>query len=268
MRRLYAGLALTAFLIILLVLPILSWLSGEPTAPPAAPQPITVLAASSLTDALGQVGAAWTAAGHPPVTFSFDSSARLARQIEAGAPADAFFSADTAWMSSLDEAGRIVRETRVDLLGNRLVLVVPAGAALRPASASDLADPGIRRLALAGESVPAGRYGRDALTHLGALAPVADRVVNGDNVRAVLGWVASGEADAGIVYATDAAVEPRVEIAFGFPPDSHAPITYPAAVLTGAAHAADAADFLTYCQGPQAMATFRQAGFTPPPGAP
>lgn len=230
--------------------------------------PVTVLAASSLSDALPQVAAAWTASGHPAVVFSFDASSKLAKQIEAGAPADAFFSADSDWMNALDQQGRLAPGTRVDLLGNRLVAVVPATATTRPSAAAELAAPEIHRLALAGERVPAGKYARAALRLLGTWDAVSARVVEGDNVRTVLGWVASGEADAGVVYATDAAVEPRVAVAFSFPLDSYPPIVYPAAVLQGASHAAQAADLLAYCRGAEATAVFRAAGFTPPPAAP
>ena len=231
---------------------------------PADGPSLTVLAASSLTEALPGVGAAWTAAGHPPITFSFDGSSTLAKQIDAGAPADLYFSADTHWMDWLSERGRIEPGTRVDLLGNRLVLIVPASGINAPKRASDLMDPAMRRLALAGESVPAGRYARAALQSLGVWESVAPRVVSGDNVRTVLGWVATGEADAGVVYATDAAVEPRVRVAHAFPPDSYPPIVYPAAALKGAPHAKDAADFLAYCASPPGMAVFLDAGFTPP----
>lgn len=234
--------------------------AGDPT--------ITVFAAASLTEALQTVAAAWTAQGNPRVTLSFDASSRLARQIEAGAPADAFFSADEEWMSYLDQKGLIREGTRVDLLGNSLVVVVPASSTLPMSAAGDLARPEVRHLALAGESVPAGRYARAALTRLGVFASVADRVVSGDNVRSVLAWVATGEAEAGVVYATDARVDARVRAAFTFPADSHPPIVYPAALVAGSRHGKEAAAFLAFCASPAGMALFSAAGFSAAPATP
>lgn len=227
-----------------------------------------VLAAASLTEALQAAGAAWAAKGHPAPTFSFDASSKLAKQVEAGAPADLYLSADAAWMDYLDQRGLVDHATRVDLLGNRLVVVVPASSPLSLTSAQGLATPAVRRLALAGENVPAGSYGRAALRNLGAWDAVKDRVVSGDNVRTVLGWVAAGEADAGLVYATDAKVEPRVKVALGLPDGSHAPIVYPAAVVKGAAHAKEASDFLAFCRSAEGMAVFTAAGFRPPLASP
>ena len=224
-----------------------------------------MLAGASLTESLQKVGAAWQADGHGPVTFSFDASSKLARQVEAGVPADAFISADQEWMDYLDGKGLIAPGSRAVVLGNALVAVVGASAAFTPTDAHDLANPAIVHLALAGENVPAGKYARAALQSTGAWDAVKDRVVNGDNVRATLGWVATGEAEAGVVYATDARVEPRVKVAFAFPASSHPPIAYPAAALSAAAHLEEAQRFVTYCQSPEAQAIFAAAGFLPPP---
>ncbi len=234
---------------------LVSWtLAGCATTPDDAP--ILVLAASSLTESLQTVAAAWTAKGNPTVTFSFDASSRLARQIEAGAPADLFVSADPVWVTELHGKGLVTQSA--DLLGNSLVLIVPRGTAVQPKGVSDLA--GVQHLALAADNAPAGTYARAALGQLGAWEAVKDRVVTGDNVRTVLGWVATGEADAGVVYGTDAKVEPRVTEAFTFPADSHPPIVYAAALLAG--HAQQAPAFLTYCQSAEGMAVFNAAGFT------
>lgn len=231
------------------------------TAAHAADPGLVVLAAASLTESLQKVGAAWTAAGHPGVTFSFDASSRLATQIEAGAPADVYFSADTAWMDELVGKGFVVKSTRVDLLGNTLVLVSPAAGG----SVTDLSTVGrAAHLALAGESVPAGKYALAALTALGVWDSVEDHVVRGDNVRTVLSWVATGEADAGVVYGTDAKVEPRVKVVYTFPASSHPAIVYPAAVTTSSTHAADASAFLDYCRSAAGMAVFTAAGFSAP----
>ena len=238
-------------------------------APPraSADSPVVILAATSLTESLQKVATAWTAKGHPSVQFSFDASSRLAKQVEAGAPVDAFFSADADWMDYLDGKGLIDKTTRANLVGNTLVAVLPTGSALPIRGAADLGLPGIQRLALAGESVPAGKYARAALGSLGAWDAVKDRTVTGDNVRTVLAWVARGEADAGVVYGTDAKVEPRVKVAFAFPQSSYPVIVYPMAVVKGASHAKDAAEFLAFCQSAAGMAVFRDAGFSVAPTA-
>jgi molybdate transport system substrate-binding protein len=225
----------------------------------AADSSVAVLAASSLTESLQAVGTAWTAKGHPEIAFSFDSSSRLAKQIEAGSPTDVFFSADVEWMDELARKGWIDESTRADLVGNELVVVVAAGKGSTIGSAKDLAR--VQHLALGGESVPAGKYARAALTSLHAWEPVKDRVVNGDNARAVLAWVANGEAEAGIVYATDARVEPKVVVAFTLPSSSHPPIVYPAAVVKNAKHADEARAFVAFCRSTEALAIFEAAGF-------
>lgn len=224
---------------------------------------LVVLAAASLTESLSKVAAAWTAKGNPPVTLSFDASSRLAKQVEAGASADLFFSADTAWMDWLAARGLVAPGTRRELFANTLVVVAPAGSPLVLRAPADLGAPAVRHLALAGESVPAGRYARAALTALGAWEAVASRVVNGDNVRTVLGWVAKGEAEAGVVYATDAKVEPRVRVAYTFPAGSHPSIVYPAAVTAGARKPKEAVDFLAFCASAEGRAVFAAAGFGP-----
>lgn len=229
---------------------------------------MVVLAAASLTEVLQEAGAVWAAKGHPAPAFSFDASSKLAKQIEAGAPADLYLSADQQWMDHLDGRGLLAPGTRVDLVGNTLVVVVPAASAPGPAGPEDLARPSVRRLGLAGENVPAGRYGRASLRSLGLWDTLAERVVSGDNVRTVLGWVATGEVDAGLVYATDAPVEPRVRVAFRLPASSHPPIVYPAAVVKGAPHPREAEAFLAFCEGSEGRTIFAAAGFPPPPGAP
>jgi molybdate transport system substrate-binding protein len=239
------------------ILALLALLFGSP----AHAAPITVLAAASLTESLSRVAAAWTANGHPAVILSFDSSSKLAKQVEAGAPADVYFAADSAWMDYLASRALVDRATRVDLVGNRLVAVVPAGSALLIGAAPDLVR--VQHLALAGESVPAGRYARAALGTLGVWEAVKARVVIGDNVRTVLTWVAAGEAEAGVVYATDARIDPKVKVAFGFPEASHPPIVYPAAVIRASSHAEDAGAFLAYCASGEGMAVFVAAGFLP-----
>lgn len=241
--RLTAGLALSALLAL-----------------PAHAAEITVFAAASLRNALDQVAADWTARTGDKVVTSYAGSSALARQIEQGAPADLFISASVDWMDALDKAGAIRPDSRRDLLGNTLVLIAHDPQA-RPVDLPDLpARLGAGPLAMAMvDSVPAGVYGKQALTHLGLWGAVSDRVAQADNVRAALALVALGEAPLGIVYATDARAEPRVHPVATFPADSHDPITYPAALTTGADPAATA--FLEALSAPQARAVFEAQGF-------
>jgi molybdate transport system substrate-binding protein len=200
------------------------------------------------------------------VVFSFAASMTLARQIELSQGADLFIAADTESMDYLEQRNRIAAQSRQDLLGNRLVLIAPSSSNVTLAIAPQmkLAE-ALRggRLAMANvESVPAGRYGRAALMALGAWTEVADRLAQGEDVRTALAYVARGEAPLGIVYATDARVEPRVRVVAAFPENTHPPIVYPAALTPEASP--DAAQFLTYLRGPQASAVFERAGFSVP----
>ena len=223
-----------------------------------------VLAAASLTDVLPAVADDWSAsADGMRVELVFDATSRLAAQIEAGAPADVLLSADREWMDALAAEGLVLADTRHDLLGNRLVVVVPRDAAAAPVRPDGLRDVG--RLALAGASVPAGRYARASLDSLGLLADVAPKIVDGDNVRTALAWVAKGEADAAIVYATDARIDPSVRVAFELPADSHPPIVYPIAALASREHETAARRFVAYARSDAAQAVFRAAGFSAPP---
>ncbi len=237
-------------------------------APDPEPEPepaveLVVLAAASLTDALPQVAAAYEARRGVAVTFGFDGSARLARQVEAGAPADLLLTADRETMDRVDPL--LLPGTRRDLLGNALVLVVPAEAAWAPSSPAELADPALRHLALAGEQVPAGRYARAALDSARVWTAVEPKVVRGDDVRTTLAWVSRGEAQAGVVYATDARIEPSVRVAFGFPPESHPPIVYPAAVVATSGSPDEARAFLDFCASEEGLRLFAAAGFSAPP---
>jgi molybdate transport system substrate-binding protein len=233
--------------------------------PPAAAQDqtVTVFAAASLTDSLKQVADAYKTRTGAAVTLSFNASSTLARQIEQGAAADIFFSADTDWMDYLEKAGDIAPSTRRDLLGNRLVLVAATDAKPAPhiAPGFDLAGAlGNGRLAMADPaSVPAGKYGKAALTALGVWDKVAAKVVQAENVRVALEYVVRGEAPFGIVYATDAKIAP-VKVVGIFPENSHPPIIYPVALTKNASPAARA--FLTFLEGSEARAIFEKAGFT------
>ena len=233
----------------------------------AAAEPVVVLAAASLKDALEDAAAEWETRTDGEVALSFAGSAALARQVEAGAPADLFVSANEAWMDALEAGGLIRPETRRDLMANRLVLIAHGEAEpLEIGPGFDLPGRlGDGRLAMAlVDAVPAGIYGREALTALGVWDEVAPRVAQADNVRAALALVARGEAPLGVVYATDARAEPRVSVMGVFPEDSHPPIAYPAAVVAESDHP-EAEAFLDHLSSPQALALYEARGFLPPP---
>lgn len=226
---------------------------------------VVVFAAASLTNALGAIGDAWTAETGHSATFSFAGSSALARQIQEGAPADIFISASVSWMDAVAESQDIDPATRRDLLGNTLVLIAH-GADAVPVTIDaglDLAGMlGDGRLAMAlVDSVPAGVYGKAALTSLGLWDSVEPLVAQADNVRAALAFVAQNEAPYGIVYATDAVVQDNVTIVGTFPAGSHEPITYPAAI-TAQATSAQAQAFLDYLSTDAARAIWEQYGFT------
>ena len=240
-------------------------------APAARAAEVTVFAAASLKNAMDEIAAAWEAESGDVARVSLAGSSALARQIQQGAPAEVFISANTDWMDRLEADGLLAEGSRMDLLRNALVLVAHGEA--EPVAISpqlDLAGMlGEGRLAMAlVEAVPAGIYGKAALESLGLWAAVAPQVAQTDNVRAALALVAAGEAPLGVVYATDAAAEDAVSVIGTFPEDSHPPIVYPAARLAGAGEAAER--FLAFLQGPQARAAFERQGFAliPAPRAP
>ena len=227
---------------------------------------ITVFAAASLQDTMKAIGADYERRTGTKVSFSFAGSSVLAKQIAQGAPADVFVSADPQWMDYLQGKGLLAAGTRADLLTNHLALIAPkdSGVRLKIARGFPLAQAlgAGGRLAMADpDAVPAGLYGKAALTRLGVWPQVQDRIAIGENVRAALIFVARGEAPLGIVYDTDAKVDPRVRIVDLFPEDSHPPIRYPGAALKQAADP-DAARFLAYLREPAAEAVFARYGFT------
>ncbi|HET7731945.1 MAG TPA: molybdate ABC transporter substrate-binding protein [Usitatibacter sp.] len=228
---------------------------------PARADTVLVFAAASLRESLDEVAQAFGAATGHRVRVSYAGSPALARQIESGAPAQLFISADGAWMDHL-EARHLLKGPRVPLVTNELVLVAPAavGPALRIAPGFALAE-ALRggRLAMADPAVPAGRYAREALESLGVWRAVRGRLAPADNVRAALALVARGEAPLGIVYRSDAQAEPGVVVVDVFPPSSHSPIVYPMALLRGAGAAAQ--DLARYLRTDSARATFVRHGF-------
>jgi molybdate transport system substrate-binding protein len=225
---------------------------------------VVVFAAASLKNALDAIADKWHEASGNRATISYAASSTLAKQIENGAPAGLFISADTDWMDYLQKRDLIDAKSRVDLLGNRLVLIAPTDHApeVTIAPGFPLAKLlGDGRLAMADPAaVPAGMYGKAALTKLGVWPTVADHLAVAENVRAALLLVARDDAPLGIVYRTDAAVEPAVKIIATFPSDSHPPIVYPMA-LTRMAQP-DSAAFAAYLRGPAAGALFAAHGFT------
>jgi molybdate transport system substrate-binding protein len=231
---------------------------------PALAADVTVFAAASLTDALNEIAADYKKDTGKDVAVSLAASSVLAKQIESSAGADLFISADLDWMDYLDNKGLINHATRENLLGNRLVLVAAkdSTASIAVAPHFDLAG-ALKggRLAIADpDSVPAGKYGRSALISLGAWNGVVDRLVNAENVRVALAYVARGEAPLGIVYETDAKAEPKVKVVGVFPEDSHPPILYPAALTKDAKP--EARGFLAYLASPTARAVFVKSGFS------
>ncbi len=233
---------------------------------PAWADQITVMAASSLTDAMQALGRAWGDRGNAAPRFVFAASSTLARQIEQGAPADIFASADEPWMDYLQARDLLVPGSRTSPIGNRLVLIAPAD------QPGDIAlTPGVDLLARLGPqgrlatgdpaSVPVGKYAQQALTSLGVWDQVAPRLARADNVRAALLLVEHGEAPLGIVYATDAAVSKGVRIVGTFPDNTHPLISYPFA-LTRRGDRPDAQALFAFLTGPEAAPTYRTLGFS------
>ncbi len=238
---------------------------AQPVSAAFAAEPVTVFAAASLKEVLGDISAAWKAETGKETSVSLAASSALAKQIQEGAPADIFFSADLKWMDYLDKAGLIAADTRINLLGNRIVLVAPKDSTVATTIAEgfplkDLLAGG--KLAMGNtESVPAGLYGKAALEKLGVWDSVKSDVAQADSVRAALLLVSRAEAPLGIVYETDAKVEKEVKVVDRFPESSHPAIIYPAALLKDTQNA-DAKAFLEYLQGAKAREIFTAAGFT------
>jgi len=228
---------------------------------------LTLFAAASMTDAMTEAAQAYTAAGGAEVKLVFGASSTLAKQIDNGGPADIFVSADTKWMDYLDDRDDIVDDSRFNLAGNALVLIAPKDSTLQVVLApnGDLAGAlGTGKLAMGDpEHVPAGRYGKAALEHLGLWSTVQGSTVFTADVREALNFVDRGEAAAGIVYATDAAISPNVRTVATFPADSHDPIVYPIALIEG--HDQGMAEaFLDFIASDAGAAILRKHGFVVP----
>ncbi|MCW5748627.1 MAG: molybdate ABC transporter substrate-binding protein [Alphaproteobacteria bacterium] len=241
-------------------------LSGLVAGQPATAQsrPVVVFAAASLKTALDDIAAQWARQTGRQTRISYAASSALARQIEGGAPADLYMSADLDWMDYVAERRLIKPDSRGNLLGNRIVLIAPAASKVETKIGPGFplrALLGDGRLAMANvEAVPAGKYGKAALEVLGSWNGVKDRVAQAENVRAALLLVARGEAPLGIVYSTDAASEPKVKTVGMFPENTHPPIVYPFAVLTNSKNAA-AAPYAAFLRSAKAKAILEKHGF-------
>jgi molybdate transport system substrate-binding protein len=242
---------------------ILAPFAGLPAA--AQSKPVVVFAAASLKNALDDIAGQWTKETGKQTKISYAGSSALAKQIESGAPADIFISADLDWMNHVAQHKLIKPDSRANLLGNRIVLI--AG---KDSKAEAKIGPGFPlrkllgdgRLAMADvNAVPAGKYGKAALEALGVWASVQDRIAQAENVRAALLLVSRGEAPLGIVYQTDAAADPKVRIVDAFPDNTHPAIVYPIALLASSANP-DAAAFVAYLKSPKAQPLFEKQGFT------
>jgi molybdate transport system substrate-binding protein len=223
---------------------------------------LLIFGAASLTDVLQELAATYEKPTGDKIVFSFGASNTLARQIQAGAPADLFLSADEQTMDGLDKRGLLLTGTRKSVLSNTLVVVVPAGSNLKITSADDLAMPAVKILALAEpQSVPAGVYAKKYLQTKKLWNRVIDRVVPTESVRAALAAVEVGNADAGIVYKTDAGISKKVKIAYEVPRAEGPKISYPFAVVGSTKNAEAARRFLTWLESAAALEVFRKYGF-------
>jgi molybdate transport system substrate-binding protein len=251
------------------LLPLIVVLIAIAAIPCARGETFTVFAAASLSTALEELIKAHEKKTGDRGRTSYAASSALARQIENGAPADVFVSADLAWMDYLQRKSLIQPHTRFEVARNRLVLVAPSGAIVKLEIARGFplaAALGSARLAVADPaSVPAGRYAREALENLGVWKSVEPKIAAAQDVRAALLLVARGETPLGVVYSTDAGVEPRVKVVGTFPANTHAPIVYPAALTVGSRSGA-AARFLQALREPAAHAVFERYGFIEAPG--
>jgi molybdate transport system substrate-binding protein len=232
----------------------------------AGAKSIVIFAAASLTDVLGEINTAFTAKTGIEVKPSFAASSALARQIEGGARAEVFFSADEEWMNYLGQRKLLRPQTRHDVVGNRLVLVAPADSKvavkIKPGFSLDVALGENGRLATGDpDSVPVGKYAQAALTKLGVWDRVSPRLVRAENVRSALAFVARGEAKLGIVYGTDALAEPKVRVVDVFPENTHPPVRYPIAATTAASSAGE--QYVAFVSSPASRKTFEKYGFQP-----
>jgi len=232
--------------------------------PSTAADELTVSAAISLKDALDEISHLY-ASEHPgtDVHFNLGGSGTLQRQIEQGAPVDVFISASPKDMDSLASQGLLLPDTRKDLVRNSVVLIVPAGST-GVSGFQDLTKAAVKTVAVGEpETVPAGKYAQEVLTHLGIYDQLKPKLVLAKDVRQVLTYVETGNADAGVVYATDAKISKKVTVVATASADSHSPVVYPAAVIKDSKNVAGAKAFLKFLTGEKAKAVFQKYGFIP-----
>jgi molybdate transport system substrate-binding protein len=222
--------------------------------------PALALVAASTRDAVQDLADGFTREGNPKVKVIAEDSSKLAQQIVNGAPAHLFLSANEKWADFIKEKGLV--QDRVALLGNSLALIVPADSTAGTTGPEDLRKTGVKRIAIAGPTVPAGIYARQALKHLALWAELEKKAVFGEDVRATLAYVERGETDAGIVYTTDARISDRVRTVYTFPAAAHEPIRYPLLLLKTGGEPRAARRFYTYLQSPRAAEVFKKYGFT------
>jgi molybdate transport system substrate-binding protein len=226
---------------------------------------LMVHAAASLSDAMKEIGAAYEKEGGDKVQFNFGASSTLARQIEEGAPADVFFSADEAKVDGLEKKGLLLEGTRRSVLSNVLVIVVPTDAKALPKTAADLSKPEFKKIALAEtQTVPAGIYAREYLQKIGLWETLKEKVVPTENVRAALAAVESGNVEAGFVYKTDAMISKKVKVALEISGADAPRISYPVAVLKNSKTPENAKKFADYLAGPKCKTVFEKFGFIVP----
>ncbi|MFL5244345.1 MAG: molybdate ABC transporter substrate-binding protein [Gemmataceae bacterium] len=240
-----------------LLLPLCFWLFAGCQGSKA--KPLVIFAAASTQEPLREIAQSFQTDTGIPVELSFEASSTLARQIDKGAHADLFLSADEDWASFLEKRGLV--ELKHDYLSNKLVVIVPVDSGLSLTTLSDLVSPQIHHVALAGEVVPAGRYARDSLRHANAWERLKDRVLNADNVTAAVRYVAKAEAEAGIVYATDALGNSKVQSILTIPDDFHQPIRYPLVKIRQDSPGPGRDRLYDYLLSDAAKEIFRHAGF-------
>lgn len=224
---------------------------------------LTVFAAISLTDALGEIGTAFTAENDVKIFYNFAASTTLQRQLEKGATADVFISASPRQVVALETNGLLEAESRKDLLTNRLVLVSDQSARISMETLTNLAIPEISRIAIGHPNiVPAGTYAKEALAHFGLWETLQSKFVFGTDVRATLAYVTAGNADVAIVYKTDTTLTRRIKVLYQLPPEAYTPIIYPAVVMNGSPHKQLAHRFITYLHSMESGEVFEKHGFT------
>ncbi len=222
---------------------------------------LTIFAASSMTNVLPEIVRAWKKDQEDTTNFNFESSGKLAKQIELGAPADLFFSADESWIKTLIEKKVLHQNQIKNLLSNRLVIIVTKNQNRKIQSASFLTESWVKHIALANENVPAGKYAREALQKIQLLEKLNEKIISGENVRETLAWVSKKEADAGIVFFTDSLIQDNLKVAYEFNQEDHSPIIYSMAIVNHSKNKIKAQEFFDFCQSSKAKEIFLKAGF-------